>query len=76
VPAKRFSKGRTGEGYKEQMHIGQRIAAALPQRMTRAEVAKRLGISRTMVAREECLALFKLQVRLRAALGMEQALNE
>lgn len=76
MPAKKFSKGRSGEGYKQQIHIGQQIAAALPQLMTQKEVAKRLGISRTMVGRVEALALFKLRVRLAAALGIERGLAE
>jgi transcriptional regulator with XRE-family HTH domain len=74
-PAEKYSKGRSGGGYKEQIHIGQQIAAALPQRMTQKQVAAKLGISRTMVGRIEAMALFKLRVRLAAAMGIEAGIR-
>lgn len=76
LTADRFEEGREGEGFKEQIRIGRRIAAALPQFMSQREVGRRLGISRTLVAREEALALFKLQVRLKQKLGIELGLAE
>lgn len=72
---RKFQMGREGAGYKEQIHIGQQIAAALPQKMTQKQVAAKLGISRTMVGRIEALALFKLRVRLAQKLGIEAGLH-
>lgn len=71
----RKDTGRKSAEYKRQIHIGQQIAEALPQRMTQKEVAAKLGISRTMVGRIEALALFKLRVRLAQKLGIEAGLN-
>jgi hypothetical protein len=52
-------------GFREQMKAGQRIADALPKRMGLKETAKALGLTQTYVRRIECLALFKIQQRMK-----------
>lgn len=47
-----------------ELETGRDIAARLPQFMTQVQVAKKLGISRTLVQRIEQRALFKVQKRL------------
>lgn len=51
---------------REQHRVGQQIAAQLDARMTREEVAKKLGISKTMVKNLEYQALHKVALRLRS----------
>lgn len=60
------------EAYKNEIRIGREIADRLPQLMSQSEVAKKLGMSRAGVAQCERRALYKLQQRLRAALGGTQ----
>jgi len=64
----KLTKGKTNSqktaGFRNQMHIGMRIAAELPEKMGRPECAKLLGLSTEMVRRIEYLALFKVQARM------------
>jgi DNA-directed RNA polymerase specialized sigma subunit len=59
---------RTEAGRKlhaERMEIGARIAKNLEPRMTQEQVAEELGISPTLVANIERMALWKIQHRIK-----------
>jgi len=47
------------------MRVGREIADQLDPVMTVEEVAERTGLSKVMVRRIECLALYKLSVRMK-----------
>jgi DNA-directed RNA polymerase sigma subunit (sigma70/sigma32) len=51
--------------FKERMRVGREIADQLDPVMTVEEVAERTGLSKVMVRRIECLALYKLSVRMK-----------
>src|SRR5262245_21296624 len=51
--------------FKERLRIGAEIAKQLDPLMTREQVAQELGISEPMVRRIECLALYKISVRMK-----------
>ena len=50
---------------KQRLHEGARIADQMPKLMTLDEVAAKLGLSTKYVRRLECLALYKVQARLK-----------
>lgn len=56
---------------KERLKRGQRIADQLPKMMGLQEAADKLGVSGTYVRRVECLALAKLEERMRELLAKE-----
>lgn len=58
---------------KRQIELGRSIAAALPEKMTATECAKRLGISITAVLKIERIALAKVHDGLKAAIARETA---
>lgn len=60
-PKRKAIKSEKTFAVKEQLRIGSEISAALPQRMSQSEVARRLGISQQMVCKVERRALFKLR---------------
>lgn len=51
--------------FKERMRVGREIAAQLDPVMSVEEVAQRMGLSKVMVRRIECLALHKISVRIK-----------
>lgn len=51
-------------GFRQKMRIGAQIANQLPKLCTARAAAKQLGISTTALRRAECLALYKVAMRL------------
>lgn len=65
------SEGAQAE-HNERIRIGAALADQLPKAMSAKEAAAKLGISTQALRIQECLALYKLQKRLRE---IEQQLN-
>ena len=59
-------------GFLDKIRIGAGIANQMPQRMGASECAAAFGISTQMLRRIECLALFKVQARLKELAGQER----
>jgi hypothetical protein len=57
--------------YRRQCKAGAEIANRLPKFATLRATAREMGLSVAMVRRIECQALYKIQMRLKAALAME-----
>lgn len=55
--------------FRRQMQVGAAIANQLKEVMPISEVAKRTGLSKAMVRRIECRALYKIAAHLKAAMA-------
>jgi hypothetical protein len=55
--------------FREQMRAGAAIADQLPKAMTLKQVSEATGLSRTYIRNVECLALYKLQKRMKELMG-------
>lgn len=62
-------RSKTGElKRREWISVGAKIADQIPKQMGLGEVALKLGISETSVRNIECLAFYKIQIRLKELL--------
>ncbi len=70
VQAEPYSSQKTFK-FRERMKRGAAIADALPKFMGAQEAAAKLGISDTMLRRTECIALAKIEEKIREMCAAE-----
>lgn len=56
---------------RERLRIGRELANRLPQRKSPVEVAKEIGVSTWRLRQIECIALWKIQQRMKELTGHE-----
>jgi hypothetical protein len=64
---------RKSHGFREQMRIGAALANNLTVVTPLSEAAAKIGISKTMIRRIECRALYKVACALKAMRAQEEA---